>query len=137
QLLEAQAVRLRVAVRAERESFHQLPPEMTATSLREKSVFAEQLDARLVLVRGFAVAAYAHVAGRYAAHAALLVEQQLRRGEARVDLDSQRFGLLPHPAANVAEADDVVPVVAEAFGQEGAGNLERPRFAEKQEAVLG
>jgi hypothetical protein len=50
---------------------------------------------------GAAVAADAHVAGGDAAHGALVVVQHFGAGEAGIDLDAERFGLLAEPAAEL------------------------------------
>src|SRR6185503_4517804 len=76
-----------------------------------------QLDARLIAVGLLALAADAHVARRDALHAAVGCVQNLGRSEAGEDLDAKRFCLLPEPAADVAQADDVIAVVLEAPGQ--------------------
>ena len=44
------------------------------------------------------------------------------------DLHAERFGLLAEPAADVAEADDVVAVVLEARRQHELRHSERRRF---------
>src|SRR5256885_7730368 len=55
---------------------------------------------------------------------------------AGIDLDAEPLGLLSQPAANVAEADDVVPPVPEAFGQEKIRHPERSGPGEKKKPVL-
>ena len=59
-----------------------------------------------------AVARDAHVAGDDADDFALGTELGFDGGKARIDLDAQRFGLLREPAAELAETDDVVAVIA-------------------------
>src|SRR5262249_14709810 len=73
QLLEAEAVDLRVAVRTEPELLHELPAEVAAAAFGEEGVLAQQLDARLVLVGGLAVASDADIPRGDAAHAALFI----------------------------------------------------------------
>ncbi len=46
---------------------------------------------------------------------------QVGAGEARVDLDAERLGLLAEPAADLAEADDVVAGVVETGREQGGG----------------
>src|SRR5437867_3261955 len=125
EFLQTDAVYLRIRVRIQAIALHQLPAQMPAAALGEKDVLAVQLDPRLILVGRPAVASHAHVAGGDAANAALVVVEHFRGGKAGVDLDAQRFGLLPEPAAHVAEADDVVAVVPEAFGKEKTRHAER------------
>ncbi len=54
--------------------------------------------------------------------------QDLVRGEAGEDLDAEALRLGGQPAAQVAEADDVVAVVPEAAGQQEPRGLERRSF---------
>jgi hypothetical protein len=79
----------------------------------------------------------AHVTGGDALHGAILIEQHFGAGEARVDLDTQRFGLFAQPAADVAERDDVVAFVMEAAGQQAVRHLGGACFAEDEETVFG
>ncbi len=58
-----------------------------------------------------AVLGDAHVAGRDAAHRALVVVKHLGRGKARVDLDAERLGLARQPAADIAERADIAVMV--------------------------
>ena len=67
---------------------------MTAGTFGEQRVFAEQLHAAGEGILRLAVPSDAHVAGGDAAHRALFVVQNFGRGEARVNLDAERFGLL-------------------------------------------
>jgi hypothetical protein len=62
-----------------------------------------------ILVR--AVLGDAHVAGRDAAHRALVVVQHFGRGEARIDFDTERLGLRRQPAADIAERADIAMMV--------------------------
>jgi hypothetical protein len=62
--------------------------------------------------------------------------QHLGSREAGEDLDAERFGLLGQPAHHVAQADDVVAVVAEAVReQEERRRRGAAAFLEEQEAV--
>ena len=95
-----------------------------------------QFHADLVRVGGLAVAADAHVAGSDAFDAAVFMEQHFGRSEAGENLHAQRFGLLAHPAHHVAEADHVVAVVLETFGQQCRRNFECTGFTENHETVF-
>ena len=95
-----------------------------------------QLHARRVGVLVLAVLADAHVAGGDAAHRAVLVVEHLGAGEARIDLDAQRLGLLAEPAADVAQADDVVAVVVHQPRHQEIGEAERAGLGEEQELVV-
>ncbi len=136
EFLQTDAVYLRIRVRVQAITLHQLPAQMPAAALGEKDVLAVQLDPRLILVGRPAVASHAHVASGDAANAAFVVIEHFRGGKAGVDLDAQRFGLLPQPAAHVAQADDVVAVIPEAFGKEKTRHAERAGLGEKKEPVL-
>jgi hypothetical protein len=85
---------------------------------------------------GLAVLEYTHVAGSNALDRAILVEQHLGAGEAGIDLDAQRFGLLAQPAADIAERNDVIALVMEALGQQPVGHLEAVVLGKDEEAVL-
>jgi hypothetical protein len=102
----------------------ELPAEVAARALGEEGVFAVQLDARLVGAGPLAPAVDAHVAGGDALHPPG-VEQHLVRGESGKDLDAERLGLRAEPAAEVAQADDVVAVVAETGGKEKIRGFDR------------
>ncbi len=82
---------------------------------------------------GLAILADAHVAGGDARHAAFLVVEHLGRGEARIDLDAQRFRLLRQPAADIAEADDEVALVVHLRRR---GQLDRARGRQIKEVIL-
>ena len=118
QLLDADAVALRIAAGIELEARDQLLAEVAARAFGEDRVLAVQLHAELEVVGRLAVLADAQVAGGDADDRAVVVVQHLGGGEAGEDLDAQRLGLLRQPAHDVAEADDVVAVVVEAVGQE-------------------
>ena len=83
-----------------------------------------------------AVLADAHVAGGDALHRAVLVVEHLGGGEAGIDLDAQRLGLLAEPAADVAQADDVVAVVVHQPRHQEVGEAERAGLGEEQELVV-
>ena len=84
-----------------------------------------------------AVLGDAHVAGGDALHRALLGVEHLGGGKARIDLDAQRLGLRRQPAADVAQADDVVAVVVHQPRQREIGEAERAGLGEPQELVVG
>ena len=70
-----------------------------------------QLHAGLELRGLCAVLADAHVAGRHALDRAVFAIEHFGCGEAGIDLDAQRFRLLAQPAAQSAQADDVIALV--------------------------
>ncbi len=137
QLLEADAELLRLAAAVEPEARDQLLGQRAARALGDDRVLAAQLHAARETVVGLAVAADAHVAGGDADDAAFLVVEHLGGGKARIDLDAEFGRLLAEPAAEVAEAGDVVAVVVH---QRRHGEVGQPHLAggpEIVEAVLG
>ena len=137
QLLDADAVALRIAVLRETELLDQQLAEVAARAFGEQHVLRVQFHAELEVGRGLAVLADAQVAGDDAAHRTTLVVQHLRGREAGEDLDPERLGLLPHPARDVGEADDVVAVVLEDRRQHPVRRAPRRRLGQEQEPVLG
>ena len=73
--------------------------QMAARAFGEEGVAAVKLHARLIVGPMRAIAGDAHVAGGDALDRAVVVEQDLRRGETGEDLDPKRFGLPRQPAA--------------------------------------
>ena len=63
------------------------------------------------IARRLAVLAHAHIAGGDALHPAGIVIEHLGGGEAGIDLHPQPLGLLGQPAAEIAQADDVIALV--------------------------
>ena len=91
---------------------------MAACALGKHRVLGMQLHAELEAVTWIAVLAHAHVAGGHALDRTVFIEQHLGSGEAGENLDTQRLGLLGHPAGDGAQAHDVVAVVMQAGGQQ-------------------
>ena len=125
-LLEAEAEFLRIAAFAEAELGDQLLAEIAARAFREQRVLGAQLHAAGEAVLGLAVLADAHVAGGDAGDRAVVVEQHFGGGKARIDLDAERFGLGGEPAADAAERDDEIAVVAH---QRRHGEIRQPDAA--------
>ena len=74
----------------------QLLGKAAARAFGEQRVFAEQLHATGVGILVRTILGDAHVAGRDAAHRALLIVEDFRSGETRIDLDAERFRLRRH-----------------------------------------
>src|SRR6202021_3811897 len=110
-LLEADAEFRWLAFGIEGKFRDQLLGQAAARPFREKGVFAEQFHAARErgLVR--TVLGDTHVAGRYAAHRALLIVEHFGRGEARINLDTQRLGLRRQPATDTAERTDIAMMI--------------------------
>ena len=92
-LLEPDAVFLRIAAVVELETRDKLFRQRAARPFRDQGIFAAQLHAARERVFRLAVASDAHVAGRDADHFALVAIKHFRRREARIDLDAERLGM--------------------------------------------
>ena len=119
--LDSYSIMLRVFALIETEAGDQLLAEMAPAALREQGVFGVQFHSRGVAVLVLAMDADAHVAGGDALGGAIVVEQHFGGGKARKDFHAEPLGLGRQPAAQVAEADDVVAFVVHGFGYEQAG----------------
>ena len=136
QLLEPDAELLRIDAGAQLELGHQLLGERAAHALGDQRVLGQQVHARRVIRLVLAVLADAHVAGADAAHRAVLVVEHLGAGKARVDLHAQRLGLLAEPAAEIAQAHDVVAVVVHQPRHQEIGEAEGAGLGQEQELVV-
>ena len=87
----------------EAETLDQDLGQAAARALGEQSVFAAQFHAAGEAGFVLAVLADAHVAGGDAGDG-IVLEQELGRGEARIDLDAERFGLARQIAADIRRA---------------------------------
>src|SRR5690348_3382632 len=97
ELLQPDAELLRLASVGKMETRDELLAEIAARAFREQCVLGAQFHAAGVRVLLLSALADAHVAGRNARDRVAL-EQHLRRGEAGIDLDAERFRLLREPA---------------------------------------
>src|SRR5690606_15467373 len=107
--LEAEAVVLRVPAAPQAEAVLERAAEMPAAAFRKDRVL--RLERIPALERRFRLAAAraAHIPGHDACDATLGVEQRLGRREAGQHADAETVRLLGEPAAQLAEADHVVP----------------------------
>ena len=137
QLLDADAELLRINATAQLVLVHQHLGQRAASTFGEQRVLGVQLHALRVGILVLAVLADPHVAGSDSAHCAVLGVEHLGRGEARIDLHSQRLGLLAEPAADVAQADDVVAVIVHQPRQGEVREAQRTALGQPQEAVVG
>jgi hypothetical protein len=137
QLLDADAVFLRIDPVAQVESRHQLLRQRATAAFGKQCVFCVQLHAGLVLGLVRAVPGDAHVARRHAADRATLVVESFRCRKPGIDLDAKRLRLAAKPAANVAEAHDVVAVIVHQRRQHPVRNAKRFLGREHHEAVFG
>ena len=133
QFLDADPVGLRIAAFAQIEFGPQVLGQRTAAAFGKNRLPGVQFHPRLKAVRRLPVLAQPHVAGSHALDRAVLVIEDFSGGEAGIDFDAEGFGLLAQPTAEVAEADDVVTVIAHLRRRR---QLERAAFAEIEQAVF-
>ncbi|SPB19027.1 hypothetical protein NOV72_06228 [Caballeronia novacaledonica] len=103
QLLDADAVHLRIGILVELEFIDQLTAEMSARTFAKERVFRVQFHAELEVLGRLAIFADAHIARDDAAHRAVVGIEDFGGGKARENLDAQRFRLLPEPARDVGK----------------------------------
>src|ERR1700722_15273535 len=105
--LQADAEFRGFALGIKRELRDELLGQAAARAFGEQSVLAAQLHAARVgsLVR--TILGDTHVAGRNAAHGALVVVEDLNCRETRIDLDAKRFGLGRKPTTKHAKRTDI------------------------------
>ena len=137
QLLDADAELLRIDAGAQVELAEQHLRQRAPRALGDQRVLGVQFHAGRVGVLVRAVLGHAHVAGGDALHRAVLVVEDFGRGKARIDLDAERLGLLAEPAADFAQAHDVVAVIVHQARQREIGETERARLGQPQELVVG
>ena len=131
--LDAKAEGLRHGVGIKVEPGHQFLGKRSAATLSEQGLARPQLDPGLVVCCGRAVLAEAQISGRHPGHRAVFTEQHFGGGEAGIDLDPQRLGLTRQPTAEIAEADDVIAVIAHLRrGRQG----KRPARGQQHEVVV-
>ena len=134
QFLDAQAKGLRIGAVPQVETLEQRLGQRAPATLGENRVGRAELNPRLIVLRRLTIAANSHVTGGHAHHPAGRIVQHLGGGETWVDLYSELFGLLRQPAADVAEADDVVALVVHLRRRR---QPERLLLGEEQEVVFG
>jgi hypothetical protein len=117
QLLDADAVGLRIAAGIQVELVHQLLAQMAARAFGKQGVLRMQFHAELEGIGGLAFTVHAHVAGGNALDRAVVVVQDLCRRKAREDFHAQRFSLLAQPARDIGQRHHVIAMVLEAGRQ--------------------
>ena len=118
----------------EPEALDQYFRQAAARALGEQSIFAAQFHAAREAGLVLAVLADPHVAGGDADDG-IVLEQEFGRGKARIDLDAERFGLLRQIAADIAERDDEIAVIAHQRRHQSKRQPQRARRPEHVEAV--
>ncbi len=134
-LLQADAVFLRLAPVVELEAGDRLLGERAARAFGDQHVFAAQLHAAGEARLRLAVAADSHVAGRDADDFAVVAVKKFGRGEAGIDFDPERLGAAAHPARHRAERADELAVVAHQPRHQQIGQPHAARRPEQQEAI--
>ena len=137
-LLDANAVVLRVAARVQRKSGDQLLAQMPAAAFRKQGVAGVEFHAAHVAVFVLARGADAHVAGGDAFDGAVIGVEDFRGGKAGVDLDAQALRLLGQPAAHIAHGNDVVALVVRGPGDGEVGQADSgPGASVEKKLVTG
>ncbi len=137
QLLDAQAVALRVLAGVQLVLGNDLLAQVAAGAFGKDRVLGVQLHAQLELARGLAVLADAHVAGGHALDRAVVVVEHLGGSKAREDFNAQCLGLLAQPLDHVAQANDVVAMVLEAGRQQEVGRAQGGFLTQEDHGVVG
>ena len=135
-LLHADAVFLNVGIGVELPVGDGLLGQRPAHALREEDVFAVKLHPWLITRTRRSVLLLAELARDNALQLAILAQHQFGTGHAGEDLHAQLFGVLRHPAADIAHRDDVVAVVVHQRRHREVRDAHLARRAEHQEPVF-
>jgi hypothetical protein len=137
ELLETDAVFLGLAALGQVEALDELLGKRAAHALPDQHILAHEGHAGLVVRAARSVALDAHVARDDARHRTVFAIDQIGCGKARIDLNAQRFGMAGQPAADIAERDDVIAVIAHQRRHEHVGHAQRACRPQHQELVVG
>ncbi|EAV43418.1 hypothetical protein SIAM614_06528 [Stappia aggregata IAM 12614] len=137
QFLDAYAELRHVAVLVEIEFLDELLGQGAAGTFADQCVLAAQLHATGEHGVGLAVPADTHVARRNPNHVAVVVIEDFGSSKARVDFNTEGFGLLGEPAADVAKRDDIVAVVVHEFRHEHVRQAHGASRPQNEEMVVG
>lgn len=107
---------------------------MAARTFTKHGDTRTDVDALRVAVFRLSILADTHVANAHTGHAAISVEQGFGGGEARIDFDTQCFGLRCQPRAGGPQADDEIALVV--HRRRCDRRLETAGFAQEPELVL-
>ena len=127
---------MELAVAPQLEARLELLAEAAAATFGEKGVLGPELHALLIAVFVVAVLGDAHVAGGHAHNGAGVVVEDLGSGEAGIDFDAHGLGLLRHPAADVAERDDVVTLIVGLRRQHPKWHRQAALLGQQQELLI-
>src|SRR5690554_467071 len=135
QFLDPDAVVLRVFTLIEFEVPDQAFAQVTTTAFGKQGVLGTQLHTRHVTVFLGAIPGNTHIAGDHAFNLTIL-DDGFRRGKARIHLNAQLLGLFGQPAAQVAQADDVVAMVVHVPGHKRIRDLDGLFLIAHQENII-
>src|SRR6185369_12274504 len=136
EFLQANTVHMRVTAFTELVSCGKLAPELAAASLCENGIFGTQLHPGLVVRPWFTVAFETHVAGCHTDDFARVAEQYFSSGKAWKNFHTERLGLLRQPATYIAQAYDIVAMIAKACRQQEIRHCKGAVFAQEQKAIF-
>lgn len=111
-LLDAKPIRLRLTVPPEVVFLHDLLRQAAMAALPKQCDTGMELHPALKRILGLAITADPKIIGRDALDRALRVVEDLARRKAGIHLDANLLGALRKPLAQLAQADDVVALVA-------------------------
>jgi len=120
EFLDAETIVLSTAPGIEFEACDEVFAKVPAAAFGKERVLGVELHSRRIAVLVLATGRNTHVAGCDALDPAVLVEQHLGRRKAGIDLGAKPLGLFRKPAAEVAEADDVIAFVVHGLGDHEA-----------------
>lgn len=98
--------------------------EMTAAAFSQYCIAGKQGITWHMSACRFTILADTHVTGKDSFNLALRILQQLRRCKPRQYFDTQRFGLPGQPAAELAQADNVLAGVVQVVWKQGTWNAQ-------------
>src|SRR5215510_4546333 len=135
ELLEADAVLLRLATLLEAKALEQDLGQAAARAFGEERVLRLQLNAAREGVFKAAILANTHVAGGNASDRTLRRIEHFARSEARENLNAQSLRLGGEPAAHVRKRHDEIAVVAHQRWHDDVGQPDRARGTQHVEAI--
>ena len=137
QLFDTDAVALRILACVKLEARDDLLAQMATCTFCKHSVLGVQFHAQLEVFGGLAIFANAHVAGSHTFDGAVVVVQNFCGCKAWKNFNAQSLSLLPKPAREISQADDVVAIVVKARWQGEIGHASGARFGGHQENIFG
>ena len=111
--------------------------QRTAHPLRNQGIFSVQFHTGHIGVFFTTVLGNPHVPGQDAFDGAIFVIQDLGPGEAWEYFDAHIFRLFRQPATDIAQADDIIALVAHHRRQQDMGHINFAVFLQKPMLVIG